>query len=354
LKKIWDNLWVNLTRRDFLKHSGKFGLAAGLITMGTAACSSPGGLRKNLEEIFSSDGYFRLTRGWDPIYGPPIRWSRKYGGPANFDGHIIGGATPGVDYDVDIGTPLVPMKASYLRQATKDAHGSLYILLINQFYPSYRISFGHLDRLFLDERHYFRGDLRRAEAEGAMLLSRWDIVALSGDSGLGLIENRFLQPPHLHLTLYYLNRENRTLAYLDPEKFGLDGGRPVFWDGETVLDIETEKRISRLELTLANLKQEIEGWPKTAGLEELAGHLLEYGHLLSGARGKKILDSKYFHDLRVLLKKVTLEEKRFIPGTRPYSLMLKVVGYSMDESQEVILTLPFIAPGLLGFYRKAA
>jgi hypothetical protein len=337
-----------------LKQSGKFTLTAGLTTLGITACGSSGGLRKSLEEIFRSDDYFRLTRGWDPIYGPPLRWSRKYGGPANFDRHSIGGATPGVDYDVDIGTPLVPMKASYLRQATKDTLGSLYILLINQFYPSYRISFGHLDRLLLDERYYFRGDLRRAEAEGAMPLRRRDIVALSGNSGLGLIENGFLQPPHLHLTLYYLNHGNRTMAYLDPEKFGLDGGRPVFWDGETVLDIEAEKRISRLELTMANLKQETEGWPKTSEWNELGGNLMEYGHLLAGASGRRILDSKYFHDLRALLKKITLEEKRFIPGTRPYSLMLKMVGYSMDESQEVILTLPFIAPGLVDYYKRAA
>ncbi len=81
---------------------------------------------------------------------------------------------------------------------------------------------------------------------------------------------------------------------------------------------------------------------------------MEYGHLLTGIKGKKILDSKHFHDLRALLKRVTLEEKRFTPGARPYSLMLKVVGYSMDESQEVILTLPFIAPGLVNFYKKVA
>jgi hypothetical protein len=32
--------------------------------------------------------------------------------------------------------------------------------------------------------------------------------------------------------------------------------------------------------------------------------------------------------------------------------MLKVVGYSMDEQQEIILTLPFIAPGLVNVYEK--
>jgi hypothetical protein len=276
-----------------------------------------------------------------------------YGGLSNFGGHIQGGATPGVDYDVLMNTPLVPMMASYLRQATKDEHGSLYILLINKFHPSYRISYGHLNRIFPDKKYYLGGDVMQATAEGVKPLTREQIVALSGNSGLGLIKNGFVHPPHLHLTLYYFNIKNRTMAYLDPEKFGLDGGRPVFWDGETILDIEAEKRISRLELTMANLRQEIEGWPKTTGLEEFAGNLMEYGHLLTGVKGKKILDSKHFHDLRALLKKVILDEKRFVPGTRPYSLMLKVIGYSMDETQEVILTLPFIAPGLVDFYKKA-
>jgi hypothetical protein len=32
--------------------------------------------------------------------------------------------------------------------------------------------------------------------------------------------------------------------------------------------------------------------------------------------------------------------------------MMKIVGYSTDEKQEVILTLPFIAPGLEKTYKK--
>ncbi|MBM4347916.1 MAG: hypothetical protein FJ107_07260 [Deltaproteobacteria bacterium] len=336
-----------------MKRSGRVVLATGLATSGIS-CGSSIRFNKSLEETLRSDHYLELTRGWDSVFGPPIRWSSKYGGRANFDGHIHGQATPGIDYDVDIGTPLVPMKASYLRQATKDAHGSLYILLINQFYPSYRISFGHLEKIFADEKYHFKGNITKAVEEGVQPLRREDIVALSGNSGTGLIGNRFLQPPHLHITLYYLNYENRTLAYLDPEKFGLDGGRPVFWDGETDLDIEKEKRISRLELTLENLEKETELWPKMSDFDQLEGSVIEYSRLLTGTKGKKILDSKYFHDLRALLKKITLEEKRFIPGTRPYSLMLKMVGYSMDESQEVILTLPFIAPGLTNFYKKVA
>jgi hypothetical protein len=183
-------------------------------------------------------------------------------------------------------------------------------------------------------------------------LRRGEIVALSGNSGTGPIEYRWNLTPHLHVSLYYINSNSRTMAYLDPEKYGLDGGRPVFWDGETVLDGEVEKRIFKLESTLANFEQEIDSWPKTRDSVELSGQLTESYRLLGSARGKAILDSKFFHDLRSLLKKVVLEEKRFLPGTRLYSLMMKIVGYSTDEKQEIILTLPVIGPGLEKAYKK--
>ena len=69
-------------------------------------------------------------------------------------------------------------------------------------------------------------------------------------------------------------------------------------------------------------------------------------------KGKRILDSKHFHDMRAVLRRVVLEQKRFLPGTRPYSMMLKILGYSTQEEQKVILTLPLIAPGLLNIYKK--
>jgi len=52
------------------------------------------------------------------------------------------------------------------------------------------------------------------------------------------------------------------------------------------------------------------------------------------------------------LKKITLEERKFPPGTGPYSLMLEILGYSTDENQKVILTLPFMAQGMEGIYRR--
>jgi len=49
---------------------------------------------------------------------------------------------------------------------------------------------------------------------------------------------------------------------------------------------------------------------------------------------------------------VILEGKKYLPGSTPYSMMLKIVGYSTSQKQKVILTLPFIPPGLERTYQK--
>jgi hypothetical protein len=79
---------------------------------------------------------------------------------------------------------------------------------------------------------------------------------------------------------------------------------------------------------------------------------MEYHKLMGSPKGKKILDSKHFLDMRALVKKIVLEEKKYLPGTGPYTLMLKVLGYSTDEKQKILLTLPFIATGLAKIYKK--
>lgn len=347
-----DGKMIRLTRRDLLKRAGKWALFTGGMGQGVMGCTGRFAGSLSQDGAPSEEFDERLIKYWDPIYGPSLRWSSTYGGPSHFEGHLKAGATPGVDYDVPMNTPLVPMMASYLRQATKDKYGSLYLLLVNKHYPSYRISYGHLNRVLVDRSYFLKGDLLRAAEEGVKPLMRDHIVSLSGNSGIGLLRNWFTHPPHLHISLYYLNLKNRTLAYLDPEKFGLDGGRPVFWDGETNLDIEPEKRITSLEFTLNHLEGELQRWEGQNESRELRETLREYGRLLQGKKGRNLLDSEPFQEMRALLKKVTLEEKRFVPGTRPYSLMLKIVGYSMDGDQEIILTLPFIAPGLQLGYKK--
>jgi hypothetical protein len=228
----------------------------------------------------------------------------------------------------------------------------LYILLIDIFNPSYRIFFAHLDETLVEERFLIAGDIMRYLGAGVRVLGRGEIVALSGNSGLGPREYGYVQPPHLHLSLYYVNFKSNTMVYLDPEKHGIDGEKPVFWDGETLLDVEAERRTGLLEQTLSNLGENLRVWHGTPEVEELKGALTEHHKLSGSPKGKKILDSKHFQDMRALIKKVVLGEKKYPPGTDPYSLMLKILGYSTDEEQKVILTLPFIAPGLAKFYKR--
>jgi hypothetical protein len=344
---------VSYTRRNFLEMGLKFALATGIGSSFFSGCTGLGKEKKSLDEVLSGDYYTTLTKDWDPIYGPQIQWYSRYGGPGDFQGHIRGNASPGVDYDVAMFTPVVPMASSYLRQRTKDWKGTLYVMLADAFNPAYRVVYAHLDGTLIDERFLVAGDVMRYLGEGVRGLWRGEIFALSGNSGLGPMEYRWVQPPHLHVTLYYINFKSNTMAYLDPEKHGIDGGKPVFWDGETPLDGEADKRLLKLELTLNRFKEELDLWPNSSDVEELRGQLMEYRHLLGETKGRDILDSRHFQDLRALLKKVTLEEKRYRPGTRPYSMMLKILGYSTDENQKIILTLPFFAPGLEAFYKKA-
>jgi hypothetical protein len=173
------------------------------------------------------------------------------------------------------------------------------------------------------------------------------------NSGIGPVEYRLVHEPHLHLSLHCRNPRKRGLEEVDPEKFGIDGGRPVFWDGKTPLDTDPKDRSGLLEKTLWTLSDEAAAWAGTADLQETAGRLTEYARLTGKPQGKEILDLPAFQDLRAFLKKITLEGKAYLSGSAPYSLMLRVLGYSTDESRPLILTLPFIAPGLQARHHRS-
>jgi hypothetical protein len=343
---------MDCTRRSFIERAGKVALITALANSPLGGCIRNSFRRKSLAETLQGEYYDELTRTWDLVYGPPIQEYSKYGGPGDYAGHVRGGATPGVDYDGPIGVPLVPSTASFARQIERDNHDALYLLLMDIYTPSYLTYLGHIETSVVDERFLVVGEIGRYLREGARTLGRDEIVALSGNSGLGPREYGYRQPPHLHYSLYHWDKEKRSLENIDPEKFGIDGGRPVFWDGKTHLDVRPEERLTHLEETLDLFDETVGNWPKVHGLEELGGALMEHQHLLKGTRGRQVLNSKHLHDLRALLKKEVLEGKKYPPGTEPYAMMLKVLGYSTDEKQKVILTLPFIPPGLQGMYRE--
>ena len=343
---------MEYTRRRFIERATKLTLITGIGSSSLWACVHHPLQRKSIAATLEGEYYGELTRDWDPAYGPPIQEYSKYGGPGDFAGHLRGGATPGVDYDVPMGVPLVPSTASFTRQIERDKNGALYLLLMDVHSPSYLTYLGHIDASVVDENFLVAGEVGRYLRDGVRALGRNEIVAISGNSGWGPREYGYRQPPHLHYSLYYWEKGRRGLQNLDPEKFGIDGGRLVFWDGKTRLDVRPEERLTHLEETLDHLDETLGQWPRTRGMEELGGALTEHHRLFEGIRGNQILNSKHFHDLRALLKKVVLEGKKYPPGTEPYAMMLKVLGYSTDEQQKVILTLPFISPGLTGIYKE--
>jgi len=58
-----------LTRRELLKSTGKTAVVVGL--SGTSFPDSVFGLgRKSLKDTLSPENYNRMTKKWDPIYGP--------------------------------------------------------------------------------------------------------------------------------------------------------------------------------------------------------------------------------------------------------------------------------------------
>ena len=343
---------MDLTKRDFLKRTAKCLLATTVTGSALTSCTYGELPRKDLDKILSPDHYVQLTRDWDPVYGPSIQGYSKYGGTGDYMGHIRGGATPGIDYDVPVGTPLVPSTLSCLRQIQRDNNGALYVLLMDLFHPTYFTYLGHIGNVLVDETFLVAGEVGKYLREGVRALGRSEIITLSGNSGWGPKEYGWRQPPHLHYSLYFFDKEKRTLENLNPDLYGLNGGRPVFWDGKTRLDVRAEDRVSYLEETLSGFESELDLWPATPNVEELKGNLMEHYRFLGDAKGKDILGSRHFQDLRGLLEEMTLEKKRYLPGSAPYTMMLKIVGYSTSQKQKVILTLPFIPPGLEKAYQR--
>ena len=398
-----------LTRREFVKNVSLAtggvlagaGVLNGCVTTGNDSLindfsygdsfdqDSPENKLKNLKLLKTTlENYDEITKDWDPIYGPKLL-NVYYGGPHNFENHERWGGDGGVDYDVPIGTPLAPTHGSRLHAILENRVGG-NLLWFKILVSNYGVCYAHLHNNFFNDYNY-------KTKSYPIFANKEQIIALSGSSGIGPQEKLGRMEPHLHFGLTFNKTLRKGEGYLvDPEKYGLDGGKPVFWDGETDLDIVPSLRKHKLERVLDYFEKKLESWPKDKDLQELKGNLLENYHLIDynnakeildskhfhdmrellekktfndkdfqelkgklvknydlmgNIKAKQILDSKHFHDMRALLKKKTLEEKMYIPGTKPYSLMMEIVGYSTDEKQEIILTLPFIAPRLKHLYK---
>lgn len=335
-----------LSRRDFLVKGARAvaGAAIGASALGSGGCATTGGLSfgwKSIEERLKPENYSIWTKNWDPVHGPDLCIVWQYGGRADFKGH--GNSSPGLDYDVRTRTPLVPAFVGFIAGIGVTTRASGLTLSIRSLAnPNYLVSYLHLDGAVVSND--FITQTRSDKPFRVLKLN--EIVALSGNSG---VFKGGPQPQHLH---FMLQRKHEYDEYLDPEKHGLDGEWPVFGDGETRVDLPERQKIPRLEKKLETLVQEVSSWP--GELYEIKGRLIENHRLMGDVKGNKIVDSKHFQENRALLKKFTVEDKTYLPGTKPYSMMLALVAYSMVppySNQPVILSLPFIAPGITHKYQ---
>jgi hypothetical protein len=332
-----------LSRRKFMKVT-----TALLATAILPDCENPNRrvqVLNNLETALKKNAEIAKEGGWDPVYGPILVADKHYHGDQNFDAHIAAGKKGGVDYDVPLGTLLTPSHAGYLNSISHGSGGYM-ISILDQNNSRYRTHYGHISDALVGEKsvNYSR--------KGPIPVDRNQLIALSGTTYNPRVE-------HLHLSLLTLEDNIYGLELIDPEKHGLDGEKPVFWDGDTNLDVDTFERPWLLEETLQTAPAQVEKWKQYAkenndsNLYELSGKVQEHLKRIETSKGNSPLDSKHFHDMRALLKKVTLGEGRetplekrpYVPGTGPYSLMQKIVAYSM-VNQKIIITLPFISPDI--------
>ena len=338
---------VDFDKRSSVKKIGLILLAAntGIGLPGLLGCKTaevkPG--EENIQSILQN--YYKRPKGWDRIFGSDLLYWSRYGGRCDFKGHKSAGYGGALDYDVETGTPLVPSTSSLLHKITSGITGGLIIVLRDSVNRDYSTLYSHLYQSLITKKN------QENEQGIPTLFERNVIVALSGNSGLGPKDFGGIQRDHLHFGLYHKPLSTEKGEYVDPEEYGPDKGPPIYWDLETDLDMVSSARLMGLERTIKGLPRELESWPQGEhDLGELKGKIFEYHGSIGNATRMEILDSAAFHDMRALLKGEILEKSKttkYVPGTRPYSLMLKILGYSSID-QNPVVTLPYPSPDLVG------
>lgn len=354
----------NITRRKFIKLAGAYAAAATL--PGLVYPSRASAEKYPLEEILKPENYKKATAHWHPIFGPDVEMSKIYGGRADFKGHrsyfgVGGGA---VDYYAHEGTPMVPPAAGIAKNNSYRSHRSGIGLEIwheigaAHADPGTIVSgFYHLYKILVDKSLLWNVDDWHNKGQKVSYLRRYEIFGLSGATGDGPFQGK--QHPHAHWeTIRREGLPNVPYIDFDHEKYGIDKEfRHVFWDGVTLLDYYPRYQYLVLKDTFARYAgMGLEGI-NGKGEQELFGRLTESAKL--GLRregkeldGKEILDSKYFIDMKDLIKDEVLRKEKYHPGTRAYTAMLELLGHGKDPNQDIIFTLPFISSNIVHLYTK--
>lgn len=358
---------LKMTRREFLELSGAYAAAATL--PGLVYPRHANAEKYPLAEILKPENYKKATSHWHPIFGPSVETSSIYGGRADFAAHRrYFGEGGGLDFYAHEGTPLVPPAAGMVMNVPPRSHRSgLGVRLLHEKmrvnYPDPGMitsEFYHLYSVLVQSQFIFQQTAYENNARFSFL-RRNEIFALSGATGEGMFQGK--QHPHAHWETWKRKDAYGVVPYeaFDQETCGIDKDFPlVFWDGKTVLDILRNDQFRLLRHTVGKYSQkDLVGWEETHNQQELAGKLADLAKKAmkqwgKEVKGKDLLDSKHFIDMKALIKDEVLRKERYQPGSGPYTAMLEILGHGKDPKQDIIFTLPFISPNLVGLYRKPA
>ncbi len=334
---------------------------------------SPQALER-LVEILDPKNYNKRTKDWDLVYGPPIFNSHFYQGLHNSEGHarntvpVNGIPHSGIDYNIHMYTPLVPALTSRYHRAYDNFHPragrTQFFVELNK---RFGCRFSHLDMFVIGREFEVTKEPKPEERRMVRYLKRNEIVALSGNdctpASIG-------HPPVLHFNvLDFIDSPKKTdantkriniLVDRPPERNTIDSdyrkdAYPVFWDCWTLLDFKQRNQFPLLRSAIANLEGYTQKWTKDHDTQEIAGKLVELAKGIGKVSDAEIISSSKFSDMKDIVRKAVLEpqkeQKKFGPGSGPYTAMLQILGYGKEVSQGCIATLPFIPPALLHLYK---
>ena len=281
-------------------------------------------------EAKTYNGWENFLLQQDLVRGP-VLWvnpvtSVRRGFQAHLDGPNMGG-WGAVDYEAPPATPVVPTACVRGKQRRFIRHGGNALLLTHKLSSGQKIQsdYMHLSR-------YTKQGRDRALSE----LDMSTVVAFSGmTETVG---------PHLHFALKKPGRR----PGLNPFETGIDGGRPVYWDGTTKIltfvpgDEGEYARAAALGEVLDSLGEDIKDQDELD--RRTARDVLARGNDPDGLR--EYLDQRVF---RKKSKDGIQENYEFMPGSFMYALTLKV--FNLTKPQEFTSMLPFIFPLLKHVYQ---
>jgi hypothetical protein len=347
-------------RRRFLKHVA---VLAGLIASGqlNISCATAQEPVTYQGKTYSDWEAYLLTQDW--IRGPKLLIHPSTGLPSDFEHHIKQGWNKGfggIDYDVPIGTPIVPTADTFRTRTKYHRSGGNELFLVHRHKPRLPLVswYTHLDKyadIISDGKLVARvGGAEIKDQE----LDKLKIVAFSGMTGSFTIRHGI---PHLHFQITevqgggQIGQGIQISPGLDPFQYGIDVNkpfdeyagkrvaRPVYWDGKTEIPLQVNRRKKLLQQSSDTLDKRV----RESDLDkETKDELLKRNNNPEALRD--------YLGMLVLTKHAGKDGKlnyRHLPGSKPYAWMLEI--FSRTSNQELIAMLPFISPFVKEAYQQA-